>query len=181
MAKIRNNLNVIILLPLVVCVQCSFATKFQPNFIHFDQIKYDLQSMRDFNISNLISEMSQQKNWRENRECLMELTAVKHGFDVFDEWAVKRKEYSNSFPFKFLNQFYLRITVVDSWGKFPSGIMSGNFFELGSFPQCFRIERNGDAFKTQYCVAQLKFHSNEQAERNTLMPRLVTTHIKRMV
>lgn len=97
MAKIRNNSNWIILLPLLICVQCSFATKFQPNFVEFDQIKHDLYSMRDFNISNLISEMWSHANWRENRECLMELTAIKHGFDVFDEWAVKRKEYSTSF------------------------------------------------------------------------------------
>lgn len=172
MAKSRNNSIVIILLALIICVQCSLATKFQPNFVHFDQIKHDLHSMRDFNFSNLISEISLQKNWRENRECLMELTAIKHGFDVFDEWAVKRKAYSNSFETKFLNEFYLRILVADSWGKFPSGVMGGNFFEFGSFPQCFRIERNGERYETQYCIAQLKFHSNEQSETNTLMPRL---------
>lgn len=66
------------------------------------------------------------------------------------------------------------ILVADAWGKFPSGILGGNFFELGSFSQCFHIERIGDKFKTQYCIAQLKFHSNEQTERNTLMPRLVS-------
>lgn len=93
MAKSRNNSNVIILLPLVICVQCSLATKFQPNFITFDQIKHDLQTLRDFNVSNLISEISLQKNWRENRECLMELSTIKHGFDVYDEWAIKRKKY----------------------------------------------------------------------------------------
>lgn len=52
--------------------------------------------------------------------------------------------------------------------------MNGNFFELGSFPQCFRIERNDHKFETQYCIAQFKFRSNEQTERNTLMPKLVT-------
>lgn len=97
MAKSRDNSNVIILVSLIICVQCSFATKFQPNFVNFDQIKDDLHSMREFNISNLISEISLQKNWMENRECLTELTAIKHGFDVFDEWAVKRKEYSIPF------------------------------------------------------------------------------------
>lgn len=97
MAKSRDNSDVIILVSLIICVHCSFATKFQPNFVNFDQIKDDLHSMREFNISNLISEISLQKNWMENRECLTELTAIKHGFDVFDEWAVKRKEYSIPF------------------------------------------------------------------------------------
>lgn len=95
MAKIRNILNVIILV--IFCVQCSFATKFQPNFINFEQIKHDLHSMRDFNISNVISEVLSHKNWIENRECLMELTAIKHGFDDFEEWAVRSKEYSHTF------------------------------------------------------------------------------------
>lgn len=91
MAKIRNLLSVILL---VISVQCSFATKFQPNFINFQQIKDDLYAMRDFNISNVISEISSHKNWMKNRECLMELTAIKHGLDEFEEWAVTSKKYS---------------------------------------------------------------------------------------
>lgn len=100
MAKFRNFSNVILLL-IVVCVQCSFATKFQPNFINFEQIKHDLYSIRDLNVSNIISEISSQKNWLVNRECLVELTAIKHGLDEFDEWAVKRKKYSTSFKIFF--------------------------------------------------------------------------------
>lgn len=46
-------------------------------------------------------------------------------------------------------------SVVDAWGKFPSGIHNLNLFDLGSFTECFRIVRNGQNYKTQYCIAQL--------------------------
>lgn len=42
--------------------------------------------------------------------------------------------------------------VVDSWGNFPSGILQGNRFELGSFPECFHIDRDGKLYNTQYCI-----------------------------
>lgn len=51
--------------------------------------------------------------------------------------------------------FFLRETVLDSWAKFPSGIMSGNTFEFGEFTQCLHIQRNDEQYKTRYCLAQL--------------------------
>lgn len=45
--------------------------------------------------------------------------------------------------------------VIDSWPNFPSGVFDGNYFATGSFPECFHIERNGTAYKTQYCIARL--------------------------
>lgn len=104
MSKIRNSSNVILLL-VVICVQRSFATKFQPSFVDFEQIKHDLHAIRDFNISNVISEILSHKNWMENRDCLTELTTIKHGLDDFEEWAVKREEYSNSLWMKFFHIF----------------------------------------------------------------------------
>lgn len=54
--------------------------------------------------------------------------------------------------------------VVDAWGKFPSGILEGNLFELGSFPECFHIEKNDELYHTKYCLAQLKLESDPQNE-----------------
>lgn len=45
--------------------------------------------------------------------------------------------------------------VVDSWGKLPSGVLSGNFYEFGAFSQCFDIKRNDELYKTKYCLGQL--------------------------
>lgn len=59
--------------------------------------------------------------------------------------------------------------VLDAWGNFPSGTMRGNFFDLGSFSQCFHIERNEKAVKTQYCIGQLKVRG--QIDMNTVKPQ----------
>lgn len=46
-------------------------------------------------------------------------------------------------------------SVLDSWGKFPSGFFSGNFYEFGDFSECLNIERHGVRYETQYCLGQL--------------------------
>lgn len=45
--------------------------------------------------------------------------------------------------------------MLDAWGKFPSGIFSGNFHEFGAFSQCFNITRKEELYKTQYCLGHL--------------------------
>lgn len=67
--------------------------------------------------------------------------------------------------------YILYFLAVDSWGNFPSGIFGGNFFDLGSFSQCFHIIRNESAYESQYCIGQLKFRG--QIEMNTVKPQLV--------
>lgn len=47
--------------------------------------------------------------------------------------------------------------VLDASGKWPSAIMSGNFYELGGFSQCFDVQRYGKPYKTQYCLGQFVF------------------------
>lgn len=65
--------------------------------------------------------------------------------------------------------------MVDSWGELPNDLMKGNFFDLGTFSQCFHIKRNGidNNYKTQYCIAQLKFRSNESLQRSKSSPWFV--------
>ena len=50
--------------------------------------------------------------------------------------------------------FFLNL-VVDSWGNFPSGVLNKNLHDLGSFSECFHIQRNGTPYETQYCIAKL--------------------------
>ena len=45
--------------------------------------------------------------------------------------------------------------VVDSYGKYPAGVLNGNYYGFGSFSECFHIERNGVPYETQYCIAKV--------------------------
>lgn len=47
------------------------------------------------------------------------------------------------------------LTVIDAWGKIPSAVFDGNFFEFGGFSECFHIQRESELYKTQYCIGQL--------------------------
>lgn len=51
----------------------------------------------------------------------------------------------NRFPHKVF------IAAIDSWGKLPSGILSGNLFEIGSYDQCVKIAET--SFTGQYCLS----------------------------
>lgn len=46
-------------------------------------------------------------------------------------------------------------SVLDAWGKIPSSVFEGNLYELGGFSECFHIERDNAAYKTQYCLGAL--------------------------
>lgn len=48
--------------------------------------------------------------------------------------------------------------MIDAWGKFPSGLMEGNFYEFGAFSECFHIERETELYETKYCMGQLVLH-----------------------
>lgn len=55
-------------------------------------------------------------------------------------------------------------SVLDAWGKFPPGILNRNFFDPGSFSECFRVVRNGRRYKTRYCFGQLLLQSTAQRQ-----------------
>lgn len=76
--------------------------------------------------------------------------------------------------------------VVDAWGKIPSGLLSGNFYELGSFSQCFDIQRNKTRFETQYCVAyvtidSLDFNSPSMANKRLRVNQLNIPDLRQAV
>lgn len=58
--------------------------------------------------------------------------------------------------------------VVDAWGKLPSGLLNQNFFDPGSFSECFHIVRNGRNYKTKYCIGQLILQSTEQRQKHLI-------------
>lgn len=57
-------------------------------------------------------------------------------------------------------------SVLDAWGKFPPGILHYNFFDPGSFSECFHIQRNGRNYKTKYCIGQLLLESTAQRQKH---------------
>lgn len=57
---------------------------------------------------------------------------------------------------------------MDSWGKIPSGVLSGNIYELGAFSQCFHIERENKPYETQYCSGQLLLDLSSALGKNNL-------------
>lgn len=54
-------------------------------------------------------------------------------------------------------QFFCFISklVVDSWGKIPSSVLTGNLFGLGSITECLNIQRNEKKYDSQYCLAEI--------------------------
>lgn len=55
-----------------------------------------------------------------------------------------------------MNLFFCEKLVVDAWGKAPSSVLEGNFFELGGFSECFHIERNNSHYESKYCMGQFE-------------------------
>lgn len=53
--------------------------------------------------------------------------------------------------------------MADAWGKLPSGILSGNLYELGNFDQCLSIDQfvpDAGTVKGQYCLATVALNLN---------------------
>lgn len=56
------------------------------------RINYEIFTKIDFNISNFIIEKISQHNWTENRECLLELSAIQNGINNFENWAFESND-----------------------------------------------------------------------------------------
>lgn len=61
------------------------------------------------------------------------------------------------FKFK-MSILWTFFSVFDANGKFPSGIFNYDFFDSGSFSECFRNVK----YKLQYCIGQLILETPEQ-------------------
>ncbi|KAJ6640801.1 Nose resistant to fluoxetine protein 6 [Pseudolycoriella hygida] len=62
------------------------------------------------------------------------------------------------------------VKMYDSWGNVPSGILSGNVYDLGFFDQCFVTNVNN----TQYCLVKIVTSSgNSSASLQTIKPEIL--------
>lgn len=62
--------------------------------------------------------------------------------------------------------------MIDSWGKIPSGLMRGNFYELGNFEQCVNFNKKLPTpfgkLEGQYCRAAIPLAQTSQEIADTL-------------
>lgn len=75
----------------------------------------------------------------------------------------------------FFNEFFLSIIkVIDSWGKIPAGILSGNFYEFGNFDQCLQIAHitnsSINSFYPQYCLSTVTIDVSSMA----VLPQIIS-------
>lgn len=137
----------------------------------FDDIKNSLFSGENFNFfaQNRYSTDDESSNPRYNdMECAMKMDELKESLQNYEHWALERNiSFENQF-FSFFYLFKLKKkknifipnTVVDAWGKIPSGILSGNTYEFGEFSQCLGLKRDKKPYDTQYCLGQFVFDLN---------------------
>ncbi|XP_055913719.1 nose resistant to fluoxetine protein 6-like [Eupeodes corollae] len=94
------------------------------------------------------------------------------------------REIVGSFPNKDVISFF------DAWGHLPSGISSGNYYDIGDFDQCVKNslplnEINSDAATGQYCFVSLAVPENSGALNTgicvpeTCSPEFVTKIFKK--
>ncbi|XP_031625866.1 nose resistant to fluoxetine protein 6-like [Contarinia nasturtii] len=126
---------------LLIVIKCNTVKselnnpKFKFNFLNF--LNFDQLKNNLFNNHFNIANES-------NEKCLNELTAIENALKSSEPWAFE---------------------VVDAWGKIPSGVLSGNYYDAGAFSQCFNIKRNGELFKTQYCMGNLVFDLEKYSKK----------------
>lgn len=158
MANERNDFfkcMYLILISIAICIRCSTAileeNKFKFDFFELERLKNELFLNSDNFLGN-ITKLRQ-------LQCITDLRTIGKGLSNYEQWAIK----SNFFLLNKRNSETVMnlfvCSVLDAWGKIPSGFFSGNFYELGAFSQCFDIHRNGKQFRTQYCIGQIIFNS----------------------
>lgn len=96
-------------------------------------------------------------------ECANELNSIKESLQNFELWPIKCNfaltltftSYIILHKTNFRKYFLFSESVLDSWGKMPSGVLSGNRYDFGDFRRCFHLDRNGGTYPTQYCLGRI--------------------------
>lgn len=94
----RHILNFLYFILSVIGVQCN-TVSFRSQFFEFDDVKSDIIALNKINISSIISEFTSHHDWMANRNCLIELNAIRNGFENYEEWAFKCKFVYKIKPF----------------------------------------------------------------------------------
>lgn len=137
---------------LVCCIRLNVANSdsHQHNLtsLNFEQFTNDIFLQKHANFSKAMSV-----------DCFNEIQAIKRSLQRSQLWSLKRKfRFVCKLSFlhsRWSHKPWLMYLVLDSWGKFPSAIFSGNLYEFGGFSQCFDIKRDGKHYETQYCLGQV--------------------------
>lgn len=91
----------------------------------------------------------------------------------------------NIFPCKYINLDHYcsltkkNISVIDSWGKLPSGLMKGNLYTIGNYDECLNLKTKLPApfgtLEGQYCKGVLPIHNLGTARQaKTLAERVAS-------
>lgn len=179
-AQIRFGMFHISRLIFFILLSTQFLCHASNNFnsLDFEKIKnqfFSPENVRNFSESKLRSD--DELDRYNMMECMQELMKIGKSLQKLDFWAIKRKfnwkfkSKATVFSLKVKNFVFSLKIVLDSWGKFPSGIFSGNAYDFGAFSQCLNLERNGQHYSTQYCLATITFTMKD------LLPKDVRTKI----
>lgn len=89
MMRNQKNFSIFLLQILLtaITVQCKNAETFDSEF---EQFKQTIFAMKDLDVSKVIRGIVF-SNWTDNRECLVELNAIKRARRHNEEWAYKSK------------------------------------------------------------------------------------------
>jgi hypothetical protein len=75
-----------------------------------------------------------------------------------------------------LNQGALWAKIMrDSWGNFPTGTFSGNYYDFGAFDQCIRFTHNSNSLGTfhgQHCTVIFSHRVPTEEKRGRFAPSM---------
>ncbi|XP_051862819.1 nose resistant to fluoxetine protein 6-like [Drosophila albomicans] len=57
---------------------------------------------------------------------------------------------------------YWALRMIDSWGSIPSGILYGNFFDMGNYDECIKTYKaitDSHSIRGKYCFAKISFRA----------------------
>ena len=85
--------------------------------------------------------------------------------------------------------YYINELVIDSWGRFPSGLISGTVTAFGDYDQCIDIDHtvNGKTIVGKYCLLDIRLPIpsspitfNENISTNSLFKTIVKNPLNYM-
>ncbi|KAH8312733.1 hypothetical protein KR044_012560, partial [Drosophila immigrans] len=93
--------------------------------------------------------------------CLADMAQLMSGLSSRRYWALRSRCDSRHFPKIQFN--ILAITVIDSWGSIPSGMLYGNLIDMGNYDECIKLNQaisDNHNIKGKYCFAKIALRVN---------------------
>jgi len=114
------------------------------------EIAGHLQSLNQDDLNVLDSRLPTQ----DDLLCLSDLAALVAGLQGGQFWALKSKLTLESRKSYFYDQHICVTLVFDAWGSIPSGLLTGNIYDLGNFDECLNIKKEtslGRTIQGKFC------------------------------